>query len=229
MVTTQPTRSWSLRLFLPFVVLLAAPGLPAAHAGFQTATFTLDLSNVFGSGNYGTVKIDANTTTGTVTFTVDSPASDYTSVNPKAFGIDKFALNFNPSLNITAAQVSVNASGWSAKIDPPNSVSEFGKFDLEVAGSGAKDRVDPLIVTISGLGANAILSNFEFLSTNGHPDAYFAAHVAGFSLGNESSHYIAVTDLTPVSPTPAPSGIALALLGIGGLGLHRWRRRGQAV
>ncbi len=219
------------RLILPLLALVAAPGIPTAQAGFQSATFEFNMSNQFGAGDYGQITITANSSTGVVTMTVNAYTSVYTSIDPKAFGIDKFGFNFSPSLTLDPSQISVNKSGWSTTIDPSNHISEFGKFDAESTGSGAKERVDPLVITITGLGANAILSNFEFLSTGGNPDAYFVAHVAGFNYCGQSSHFIAVTDTNtnpPPPPVPAPSGIALALLGIGGIGLNRWRQARQA-
>jgi hypothetical protein len=221
-------RRWcNTRLLLPILALLAAPGLPAAQAGFQTTTLQFNISNEFGPGDYGQITINADTSTGTVTMIVNAFTSVYSSTDPKAFGIDQFGFNFSPSLTLDPSQVSVNKGGWTTTIDPANHISEFGKFDAESDGTGVKDRVDPLVITITGLGADAIISNFEFLSTDGNPDAYFVAHVAGFNYKDQSSHFIAVTDLTPVNPVPAPPAIALALLGIGGLGVYRWRRQSK--
>jgi PEP-CTERM motif-containing protein len=201
---------------------LVAPGTPRVHAGYQSVTVDFNQSNVFGFGNYGTVQIEADTGAGTVKFTVTALTSVYSSIDSKAFGIDKFAFNFDSNLTLTTGQVTVNKGGWTPTIDPANSVSQFGKFDLEDAGSGASHRVDPLIVTITGLGADALVSNFEFLSDNGHPPAYFAAHVAGFSQDGQSSHYIAVTD---VSTAPEPASAIIFGLGTIGVAGYGWRKR----
>jgi MYXO-CTERM domain-containing protein len=224
------------RFGVPLVVMLALGLVPAAQAGYQAATFTFNISNELGAGNYGTVLVEAyagvagtfdhGLAAGQVRMTV---TADWLAVygnqnNAPNFGIQKFGFNTDlnpPPTNIVVTNSSNTNLNWGVAYD--KNISEFGTFSVEDVGDG-QSRGDPIIVTISDLGGNATLSHFVFLSdtNNGQIPAYFVAHVAGFP-NDPESHYIAVTNTTV--PTPEPSTVVLALLGAGGLGLHRWRRR----
>lgn len=228
------------RFGLPAVLLCALAVVPPAQAGYQSASFTFNISNEMGSGNYGTVFLEAYAgVAGTfdhglaagqvrMTVTADWLAAYGNPNNAPNFGIQKFGFNTDltpPPTNIVVTNSSSTNLNWG--ISYGKNISEFGTFSVEDVGSG-QTRGDPIIVTISDLGGNATLAHFTFLSdpNNGQIPAYFVAHVAGFPNAPQS-HYIAVTDTTVA--TPEPAGIVLALLGAGGLGVTGWRRRRAAV
>jgi hypothetical protein len=81
-------------------------------------------------------------------------------------------------------------------------MSEFGEFDIRLSGTGST-RVDLLSFTVTG-------------ATVG---TYFAAHVAGFDIGGETSAFFAgSTNEVPIPP-------AMWLLGSGLIGLVGVARR----
>lgn len=197
-----------LNLSIVGITFLVASSM--AVAGLSTATYTLDLSNTYGAGAYGTVKLDGDTTAGTVVFTVDAAwLSSYGS--PSNFGIQTFG--FNTDLSLTTSMLSFPANwSWSRN----KSQDGFGKFEWVFEGTGA-NRQDPLMITVS-LGSNnpnAVVSNFVGWSQGG-TSALFAAHVAGYT-ASPGSHFVAAT-----SVIPAPAAASLVFIG---LGLAGWMRR----
>jgi hypothetical protein len=227
------------RLALAAVTVLAVAGPLAAtaEAGYQSASFIFNVSDVLPPGNYGTVLLAAYTGAGTVNglsdgqvrFTVNAPLLPiYGTPSPTDnFGLDKFGFNTNLNplpTNIVVSDAGHADLGWT--INAPQNISNFGTFSVEDKGDGYS-RGDPIFVTISGLGSDATIDHFIFLSdgNKGSTPAYFTAHLGGFP-NQPTSQYIAVTDITQ---TPAPPGLMLALAGIGSLGLggvcRLWRRR----
>jgi hypothetical protein len=219
------------------VLAVAGPLATTAEAGYQSASFIFNVSNVLPPNNYGTVLLEAYTGAGTVNglsngqvrFTVDAPFLPIYG-DPKLatnFGMDKFAFNTDLSpipTNIVVSTASNPNLGWGIIED--KNISNFGTFEVEDKGTG-HSRGDPIYVTISGLGGNATIDHFIFPSdvNIGSKPAYYVAHLGGFP-NWPTSQYIAVTDITQ---TPAPPGLMLALAGIGSLGLggvcRFWRRR----
>jgi hypothetical protein len=221
----------SRRTALVLVFLLAAPGAQLAHAGYVSDSFTFNISNIFGPGNYGTVFAEANNGATTVngvlpgqvrlTVTGTWAAAYGNQAQASNFGFDKFA--FNTDLGSLSSVVVTNNSNtnlnWGLNANQNESI--FGKFSYEVKGNG-NSRDNPIIVTISNLGANATLAHFEFNSQGGTP-VFFAAHIAGFP-NTPGSNFIGADP----SAVPEPSAVVLALVGIGGFGLtgfRRWRRK----
>jgi hypothetical protein len=184
----------------------------------------LDQSNAFPDGvNYGEVTIEANSSYGTVRFTVDAfdvePAYGGLGNN---FGITNFGFNFQ-NLSSAPSQWTLSLpNGWS---QGSRKMDGFGVFLAAAAGKG-NNRQDPLVLTITLPNhAEAVAGNFAVLSTGhagqGHVD--FAAHVAGFNNG-PSSHYIGGS--IAVAPVPEPAGILTAgLLGFAWAGLRKYIRR----
>lgn len=232
------TRGPCLAPALVLVLLgLTVPAASPALAGYQSASFIFDQSNVLGSGNYGTVHLEAYTgpagssfnglLAGQVRFTVTAP---FLSIygNPsraRNYGLDQFA--FNTDLSILASQIVVTTTGgtnlnWTTQFN--RNVSSFGRFSILAKGTG-KSRGNPIVVTISGLGDNATLNHFLFPSTGRNGGTYFAAHLGGFPCP-PNSHFIGVSDVTCV---PEPASWMLAVVGLTGIGLARWRRRGTVA
>jgi hypothetical protein len=219
---------------LAVAMVLAGP--TSGQAGYLSATFTLSASNVLPDGNYGSVFIESyngpnpqdlvhHLLAGQVRMTVTAPfLSIYGS--PDNYGMDKFG--FNTDLNLSPNNIVVTDGGgtnlgWTVTqklgVIKPQNISTFGTFSVEDDGTG-HSRGDPIVVTIGNLGSNATIDHFIFLSTGGGgPDAYFVAHLGGFT-AQPTSQFIAVTSLTP-----EPGTIGLALIGLAGIGVARLRRR----
>jgi hypothetical protein len=228
----RPCRPF-LKAVAALAALLAAAGAQRAAAGM---VYDFTNSNELGSGNYGTVEVTADPTAGTVSFKVTAATAPYATLGTN-FGVDKFFFNTDlgkiSSSNIAVYNGSGTALNWNVSYN--KTASGFGVFDIEGDASKNNDRQNPILLVVSNLGSNATLDHFLFLSDNpghGSPslgNAYFAAHVADFTVsgGKVTSHFVGVQSTTPPAPVPSPPGIVLALSGLlaaGLAGLRRFRR-----
>ncbi len=210
----------------------------AGSAQAQSVSYYLDQSNTAnapliadGFANYLKVTIDNEGTAGYVNFTVDvQPA--LLSLAGSNFGIDKFAFNVTsggilpPDCGGPGCVGWSNVpTGWTANTPPPTNQNDgFGKYDVEVSTTGS-NRLTTLSFSIL---SNNTLNQFLDLSANpaAEGNAYFAAHVAGFSTSNTSggtvtSAYFGATSLIPAVPVPAP----LVLLASALIPLLRFAKR----
>ncbi len=220
-------------------VLLCAGMGPVGVAQATAVSYYMDQSNVAnapaiadGTANFLQVTIDDEGAAGYINFTV-SVLPALGSLAGSNFGIEKF------SFNVTSAGVLPSDSGctpgpsctdwllpagWSANTPPPpNQNDGFGKFDVEVSDGGTA-RQTTLQFSFASTNTLAML-----LDPSANPaaegNAYFAAHVAGFSTTDTSNNivtsaYFGATDLLSV-PVPAP----LLLLGSALLSLIRFRKK----
>lgn len=193
-------KGFAAALLAASVVSLSGP----AWATMTEGTWVLDQSNTFADGvEYGTVHIEAETDTGEVTFTVAATApAIYGNLNK--FGIQRFGFNHQ---NLTSSPdewlVSLPSS-WSQD-DGGGQLSAFGKFSVSEQTSGANNRKNPLVFTITlPTPSEAIAQNFAVVSSGnaGEGNQFFAAHVAGFSNG-PGSHYVAGSTVGNTVPEPA--------------------------
>jgi len=209
-----------------FILLLTCLGIgaslfiPETTLGgmITTGSWYMDQSNALADGvNYGQVDILADTTNGTVKFTVDAFDVQPTYGTLSKFGIQEFGFNY--SSNVTAAP-----STWTLDLptnwdQAPGQIDGFGFFLVTEDTSGSNNRKDPLVFTITlpdGHEEEAVAGNFAVLSTGStEGDAFFAAHIAGFS-NAPTSHKVG-------GSTPVPEPASVALLILGGLALRRRR------
>ena len=174
-------------------------------ASAQAASFShlLDQSNMLADGTpYATVTLDDDTAN-TLTFTI-TPLGAFTP--DSNFGVQEFG--FNVSGSIAPATTWTLPTGWTS--EGSKSLSEFGVFDIVIAGNG-HSRQSPLVFSLTNSGL-ALASFFTEASTKGY---YFAAHIAGFKpLQGTASTFVADSAAIPL---PAPAwllGTALGALGL---------------
>jgi len=197
-----------------------------ACAGYAVETYDLNQSNTFADGViYGTVKIETNDSLTTINSLAAGAAKltinifgvpAYGTLNN--FGMQKFG--FNSVATLTEAQITLDPDlDWIFK-SSGTGFGEFGTFGYVEKGTGSS-RIESLVITISGLGASATLSNFE----QGTSSEYFAAHVAGFS-ARPGSHYVGGSESYETHHAPVPATFLLMLSGsLPLLCLTIWRRR----
>jgi len=230
-------------LLLASLAIAGATPTPAA-AGFQSASYVFDTSSTLGSGNFGTVLVESYTglagtfdhgvAAGQVRFTVTAPflaAYGDPTVAP-FYGVDGFA--FNTDLSIQTSQIEVTRNGGTVlpwEVHFSKEVETFGVFSVINKGLGSQSRGNPITITVSDLGDDATIDRFKFPSADPNGGIFFVAHVAGFrgipnTATDNGKHFITVTQL---NDAPEPASLALALIGLTGLGMVRLRRKGQAV
>ncbi|MSR10045.1 MAG: hypothetical protein EXR82_11105 [Gammaproteobacteria bacterium] len=220
MSTQKMTQKWALALVTGCV--FAAPSQAA------TVSYFLNQSNTLPDGiNYLQVTISDEGAPGSIDFKVEvlQPLLDLAGDN---FGIQKFAFNILPGVGATASDVDALPANWRAR--NAGRMSGFGRFDVRLQGRGSS-RQDPLTFSITGVTLDTILSYVD-LSTGRSPQgrSLFAAHVAGFNLGNcggprkgggqcVTSAYFGGSG----NAVPAPPAVWLLATGIAGLAVRRCR------
>jgi len=209
----------------PIVLLISAAllviGSAQSFADLSSGSWYLDQSNTFADGmNYGRVDILADSSLGTVTFTVDAFNVQPQYGTLSNFGIQQFGFNFEDITSDPEDWILSLPTGWS---QGTGKMDGFGTFLVRESGSGGT-RQDPLVFTITlPTHSEAEAGNFAVASTGtaGEGHVFFAPHVAGFNLDGgdlPTSHYIGGS--TPV-PVPAPAAWVLGAVGFGAVGLIR--------
>jgi hypothetical protein len=203
---------------------LAAFGLLAltgpAHADYVTRTYQFDQSNTLASMlNYGSVTVEAYDGNGAsqnglaagqvrLTYHAD-PLPIYGPPGPH-FGIRM--AGFNTDLPLSLDQLSV-PDNWRVRND--RFMGGFGRFGWQAYASPPNSLTD-VAVTVSGLGADALLDHFLIPSKTSTGDVpamgsvYFAARVGGFDINTDdidaASHVVGTGFPLPPPTTWPPEG-----------------------
>lgn len=230
-------------VFIATVLMLAHGN--EARADYATQSFTLSLSNTYGTSNYGTVTVNAydghggNTgglSAGEVQFmvTINSTISGLGS----GFAMNMFGFNTNLSVqssnssgaNYLASPIPSNPPSWSIGIGNQQ-MDGFGNFSVEYQASGqdhwlGSGEFDVFNLNTTGKTSTDLLNEFLFKSTsNTQPAVYFAAHVANDS----KSHYVGSGSGDDGGGggllTPEPATLTMTLIGFAGVGLTQGLRR----
>jgi len=219
------------------IAALAIVGLfasVAAHADTigTTESFTLNNGGSVGStpGNYGTISL-LQTATG-VTLTETLSANEYFVITGAGNALS-FNLKNDPSLTTVNAAITGLSAGYRLLQASPTSASPFGSFDFAIVcgnppcdnGGSSGLNANNHSLTFSLTGFN--VSDFNFLSTGGNPNAYFASDICTAGTANGctgGTGNVGATTLTP-PPPPTPEPSSLILLGTGVLGAAGMLRR----
>lgn len=203
--------------------LLLGTGLAATNASGASISYYLDQSNALPNGtNYLQVTI-SDGVAGDINFEVDVLSAAFNVTDPVAsnFGMQTFSFNFDNSLSVSASNINnIDPSTWSISEDQ-NAGGGFGKFDLQLSGTGAT-RTEILSFSITGVSGDSIYSYALGSTLNPSSGEFFAAHVAGFDLTNG----VTSAQFSGSSPVPIPA--TLWLLGSGLLALSGFTRRRNA-
>ncbi len=196
------------------VGLICTLGAAISVAGFSEMSIFLDQSNEFADGpSYGRVDITADSTTGLVTFHVDSyTVADYVSLSSNA-GFQTFGFNFTGvSDPVSAWSDWSRPSGWGVHTN--SNQDGFGEFDVVLSGNGG-NRVESIEFEFKLPDASqAVVDNFIDFSHDsaGQGNVFFAGHYAGFT-GTPGSNYIGGSKIVPPQ-VPIPGAALLGAIGL---------------
>lgn len=218
------TNMLSPKQFAVLVATLTLVSVPVSEAVAETTVYALNQSNIAplpDGANYLTLTL-TSTVAGTVNFELD-PVFAFSKTSN--FGIQSFAFNLS-GISLPGSSNFVGLpSGWTIDPPPPSSADGFGKFDYIVQTTGSA-RQASLNFTLNGLGGATTtdtLARFAKLSSGnaGEGNQFFAAHLAGFTAGNQTSAYFAGSTVLPV---PEPGTYAMMLAGLGIIAVIARRR-----
>ena len=206
-------KKFKLKYFpIAFAVVLAASLLTLpAHA--QTVSYYLDQNNAgLPDANYLKVTISDGSDSA-IDFMVEVLSGAFPSEGSN-FGMQEFYFNFDDSLPVTAANISMtDPAGWSVNTDK-NAGGGFGKFDFELKGTGSS-RTDTLMFSIVDVAGD---TPEDYATGNSE---FFAAHVADFS-GFPSSE--GGTKFAGSTQVPIPGAVVLLASGLFGVIFLRRKR-----
>jgi hypothetical protein len=218
---------------LGVMALVFASVLIVCTNGFASVvvkTFVLDQSNTFTDGvTYGTVKLTADDSAGTVEFELNAPyVYDGALDADDDFGFKTFAFNAGPGLSYGSKYTLSLPHGWEFK-GANGSADGFGKYDVKIGSSG-----DHILQSFNFTAqltdkSQATIANFANLHGES-PTFFFAAHVKGFDETkgedghDEESHWIAGSEEESPKPVPEPTTSVIWLV-LGGVAVAFGRPR----
>ncbi len=195
--------------FLLATALLIAAG----SANAASVSYYMNQSNEEGTWadgvNYLLVTIsDSLSNPGDIEFLV-TPLATLTSTAGSNFGIQRFGFNTTGAGNALTAANIIDPVGWSTN---SGNLDGFGDFEVSEDGTGS-NRQNPLFFRITGIAGDTIY-NYAVNGPGGAQGTYFfAAHVAGMTVGPTSAYFGGST-LVPVPAAVWLFGSALGLLGV---------------
>jgi len=195
--------------FLLATALLIAAG----SANAASVSYYMNQSNEEGTWadgvNYLLVTIsDSLANPGDIEFLV-TPLATLTSTAGSNFGIQRFGFNTTGAGNALTAANIIDPVGWSTT---SGNLDGFGAFEVSEDGTGS-NRQNPLFFRITGISGDSIYDYAVNGSGGAQGTYFFAAHVAGMTVGPGSAFFGGST----VVPVPAAAwlfGSALGLLGL---------------
>lgn len=209
--------------------ILALAAMPMIDAEAATASYYLDQSDISSmpdGTNYLEVTLTSNSA-GSVDFSI-SPVFGFS--EGANFGLQSFGFNYAGSNTLSASNF-VLPTSWSASFMHPTQMSGFGKFGFAIQGTGSS-RLSPLTFSLTGLGgatADETLSYFAQYSGGNDSlgNQYFAAHLAGFVSGTDTSAYFGGSTFAPA--VPEADTFIMMTAGLGMLGAMIRRKKKSKV
>ena len=189
---------------LTLAMLLAGGMIAASGANAASATYVLDINNVFTAPGaddfvYVTVEDGTGVHADDIKFTVDAnnslfdtnPFTDTQGVNQtfENFGIQSFGFNIDVASGLIFTSLDIvypdmlepGYGNWETSTD--TNQNGYGNFDL-VVKDGGRARKDPLMFWITGV-ADDTIDTYTLASqdTGNAANYWFAAHVTDFNTG----------------------------------------------
>ena len=186
-----------------------------SHAEISSASWMLTHSDRLADAvDYGRVDVTANTSTGTVSFHVETyEVAAYGGYDRG--GISQFGFNFNNS----AIAESVNSWSWSApsqyRVQTNRSMSTFGSFDVRLRNRTSTYSHDLDFSFTLDDPMLADIENFSILSSGnaGQGNMIFAAYLKQFD-ASPTRHYSGGSSRMPDGATPVPGAALLGMVGL---------------
>lgn len=194
--------------------------LSGATAQAASISYYLNQSNTEGTWpdgvNYLQVTIfDSISNPGDIEFLV-TPLASLTVNAGSNFGIQRFG--FNSVHTLTGANI-VDPVGWTTG---SGNLDGFGAYEISEDGTGSY-RQNPLSFRITGISGDVVTDYAQPGSGGAQGTYFFAAHVAGMTVGPGSA-YFGGNASTSVVPVPAAAWLLGSAVGILG-----WLRRRRAA
>lgn len=201
---------------------LAAAFIFTSTAQAASISYYLDQSNsesTWPDGvNYLQVTIfDSILHPGDIEFLV-TPLSTLTSTAGPNFGIQKFGFNTTGAASGLVAANIIQPVGWMASQNV--AFDGFGEYEVSEDTTG-QYRQNPLSFRITGIAGDTPY-DYVVAGQGGTQGVYFfAAHVAGMTVGPGSAYFGGSTEVTEIVPVPAAAWLLMSALGC--LGIVRRR------
>ena len=187
---------------LTLAALLAGGMIAASGANAASATYVLNINNVFTAPGaddfvYVTVEDGTGLHADDIKFTVDAnnslfnttPFEDTQSVYQtfENFGIQSFGFNIDVESGLNFASLAIeypvgSTPSYDSWSDDSRNQNGYGRFDL-VVRDGGSSRQDPLMFWITGVDGDTINTYSTASQNSSNTNYWFAAHVTDFNTG----------------------------------------------